>query len=215
MSGSFGKQGGAHIFSKPGPKKEGLNFSHTESKEAFKKFYNGLAERGAQKNQKYIPEKMDIFRPHVKDPLIEFGCHVGMNFEMFSAEGCRDITGIDCGHGFIEKAKELHGNSSTVTLIEAFIEDLPEDKKYKTIVMIDVLEHVINADWILKKAKNLLDKDGLILYCSPIEREGSRSHVRGITEEEIYSWFHQNKLKIYKQLPNYGGNIRLIAQHEK
>jgi len=216
MSGTFGKHGGAHIASRPNSKtKEGLDFSYLESKETFKEYYNKLGKKSNQQRQEYRPKKMDCFRPYISDPIIEFGCHIGFNFDMFITEGCNDITGVDCSNSLIEEATKRYGKSSKVTLIEALIEDLPEDKKYKTIVMTDILEHVIDISLILQKAKNLLDDNGYILYCSPSTREGSSSHVRGISKEEIVSLLKQYKLKAYKWFPGYGSDIRLIIQHEK
>jgi 2-polyprenyl-3-methyl-5-hydroxy-6-metoxy-1,4-benzoquinol methylase len=217
MSGEFGKKGGApHMPSqRPVYVKPEDSFDHIASKEKFHEFYNKL---GTQQNQMYATydaSRMDVFLPYVRGSVIELGCQNGMNFVKFLIAGATHITGVDCSDTFISLASGKYKNSPVVTLINSFIEDLSEDKKYDTVVLTETLEHVIDPDVIIKKVKNILADNGYLLYSAPEHRVGSSSHVRGITEKEIIELFKKYGLSVYVNLPRLDESIRLIAQHEK
>jgi len=208
-----------------------LDFSHINNRKNFYNYYKELGKNKRQLQQKYNHTRLDAFLPYLKDPIIELGCHIGFNLTKFAGLGFNDITGVDVSPTLIEEARRLmeiyhdlykqkkgheRFKKLSIILIESFIEDLPEDKKYKTVVLTDILEHVIDVHPILEKAKNLLDKDGLIFINSPDVRKGAEGHVRGVSKEEITKWLEDHDLGVYKWLYSQtGGDTTLIAVHNE
>lgn len=218
------------LYSKLKKKFPETDFSHIKSRKNFYKFYKELGKQDNQMEQKYDRCRLDVFLPYVKDPIIELGCHLGFNLQKFAGIGYFDITGVDVSPTLIKEAykrleiyydfyKQRKGHEMfkglSIKLIESFIEDLPEDKKYNTVVLTDILEHVIDVHPVLEKAKNLLGPDGLIFINSPDVLKGSNSHVRGVSKEEIVEWLDEHNLKVHKWLYSHtGGDTTLIATHK-
>lgn len=186
-------------------------WSHVKTKESFKKYYDEQSKDDRQLFQKYNSNRMGWFVDYLKDPIIELGCHMGFNLFEFAKKGFKDLTGIDCGSNYIKVAKERY-NIPQIKFIESFIEDLPEDKKYKTIILTEILEHVIDPNIVIQKAKRILEKGGYIFIACPDRRLGSESHLRGIGRIKMECFLKINDLKVFKWFNNTETN--LIAQHE-
>jgi len=197
-----------------------LDFSHIKSKKNYYEFYRRAGEL-APEDQSIIIERIGIFFPYLEDPIIELGCASGFNLVEFVKLGFSSVTGVDCSPTYLEKAKKRTKNFPQITLIESFIEDLSEDKKYNSIFLTEVLEHVIDIHVVLRKVKMLLDKDGYVFITVPSERCGTNAHVRGINPKEIVKLLKNHDLKVFRWfpdfqwlMPNYANTIRLIVEHE-
>lgn len=197
-----------------------LDFSHIESKKSYYEFYKKVGKL-SPKDQQVVIKRISSFLPYLESPIIELGCSSAFNLILFAELGFSSLVGVDCSPTYIKKAKKRIKKNSQITLVESFIEDLPEDKKYNTIVLTEVLEHVINVHPILEKCKKLLNENGYIFITSPSERCGSNGHIRGINKKEIVKLLKEHNLKVYKWfqdfqwiIPNYPSTIRLIAQHD-
>lgn len=205
-----------------------LDFSHIENKKKYYEFYKKVGEK-APSDQQAVIARIGNFFPYLEDPIIEFGCSSGYNLIKCVELGFTSITGVDCSPTYIKKARKRTKNFPQIILIESFIEDLPENKKYNTIILTEILEHVIDVNLVLKKARNLLNENGYIFITAPSKRCGPSGHVRGVNQEEITRWLKKHNLKIFKWFPSfqwvppnfpweiadYPPTIRLIAQHEK
>lgn len=180
------------------------NLEHLKDKEKFKGFYDRLGEMDIQKTQEYRTWRMEFIVP--KGKIIELGCHAGFDLIVYAQKGF-EITGVDVSTSLLELAKKKIAQQpeevqKRITLINSFIEDLPEDKQYDTIILTEVLEHVQEPFPILEKAKKLLAKDGRIYISTPSERWGNYSHVRGIDISEMYHLLNKNGfvvLDLYKK----------------
>lgn len=177
---------------------------HIKDRETFKGFYDRLGEMDIQKTQKYKDWRMKFIYP--KGKIIELGCHAGFDLIVYAKRGF-EITGVDISTSLLELAKgkisqQPEEVQKRITLINSFIEDLPEDKKYDTIILTETLEHVQNPVPVLKKAKNLLAKNGRIFISTPSQREGNYSHVRGISPFEMHALLNIadfTALEVYKK----------------
>lgn len=154
---------------------------HTASEEHFQAFYEELGRCPKQKKQNH-PEHTDFVTP--RGFILELGCHVGFNLIKFARMGYT-VLGVDISYTLLEEARrriwrEPEEVRNRIGLLQAWIEKLELTKKYETIILTEVLEHVIDPISILIKAHSLLTDDGLCYISVPVERTGTNSHVRGI-----------------------------------
>lgn len=190
-----------------------LDFSHTKDRESFREYYNEQGKKSLQLAQELNRARMSDFNGYFKDPLIELGSHAGFNAPFFVENGCNDITLVDCSENYIAEAIYRYGSSPRIKFICSMIEDLPEDKKYKTIVLTETLEHVLDPNEILKKCKNILDEDGIICITTPSERIGSEAHLRGFNKEDMTKFLNFHHLEVIKFFRDGTDGTKLIARH--
>ena len=108
--------------------------------------------------------------------FIEVGCGPFTNARII-LEQFPDIQDITLSDPLANQYMSLHrnctyrsgaitvgGKERTIKIIPNPIEDLPEDKKYDMVVMINVLEHCFDIPAILEKVNNLLSDDGCLIY---------------------------------------------------
>lgn len=171
---------------------------HTKSLGRFSAFYNELGKLKVQRDQKYVAYRSDWIIPNGK--IIELGCHVGFNLIYYARKGFY-ITGVDLSATLLEEARrrislQPREVREKIEIIKSFIEALPEDKKYNTVLLTETLEHVINPLTTLKKATALLADDGQIFVTSPATKVGNNSHVRGISRDFMKKLANDCGLKI-------------------
>jgi 2-polyprenyl-3-methyl-5-hydroxy-6-metoxy-1,4-benzoquinol methylase len=173
---------------------------HTKSLDRFSGFYHELGKLKVQHEQKYQAYRTDWIKP--KGEVIELGCHVGFNVIKWARDGF-NVTGVDISKSLLDQAKDRVRRQPRevrcrIKWIKSFIESLPVDKKYDTIVVTETLEHVINPLTILEKARDLLAKNGKIYVTSPNVKTGNNSHVRGVSSYYMRELAHKSGLKITK-----------------
>jgi len=171
---------------------------HTKTKNRFADFYNELGKMPQQKKQEYRAGRSNWIKP--KGEIIELGCHVGFNLIHYARLGF-NITGVDLSKSLLDEAKsrikkQIKEVRNRITIIKSFIEKLDTDKKYDTILLTETLEHVINPSPIMKKAKEMLKKDGSIFMTSPDKNTGNNSHVRGISLSYMTKLARANDMQI-------------------
>jgi 2-polyprenyl-3-methyl-5-hydroxy-6-metoxy-1,4-benzoquinol methylase len=167
---------------------------HLKDREVFKGFYDRLGEMEVQKTQDYKEWRMDFIKmgtPNIFDQVIELGCHAGFNLIHYARLGY-NVTGVDVSTSLIELAKEKISKESPdvrnrITLVNAFIEDLPDsfDVKYKFAIITETLEHVQDPLRILQRTTRLLTRKGIAFISAPSTRTGLYNHVRGINPAEM------------------------------
>jgi len=161
---------------------------HIKDKDRYKAFYEFSAEENRnvvlnsykRNNLKFIVPKGDI---------IDVGCHVGYNVIYYAERGF-NVTGVDISENAIRYATERVEKLSTevqdrITLINSDISDLGDVGKYDTVILMEVLEHVIDPEEAFGRTVPLMKKDATLYVSAPCERIGNFAHVRGITEEWI------------------------------
>jgi len=187
---------------------------HTDSREHFEAFHEELGRDLVQLNQNLRTAKMKFVKP--KGKVIELGCHCGFNLIHFAEQGY-DVTGVEISSTLIDEANrrisELDEDvRNRITIIHSWIEDLETDEKYDTIILTDVLEHVINPLHVLQKAKSILSDDGLIYINVPAIKTGTNAHLRGINSEEILELLRLSSLKLVWESDRI--KTQVIAAHE-
>ncbi len=160
---------------------------HTKSRERFESFYNELGKLAVQRNQSYQKHRMDFLK--AKGEVLELGCHTGFNLIHYAQQGLK-CTGVDISQPLLDVAQERINFlpkevQERITLIRSWIEDLVVDKQYDTILLTELLEHVIDPFAVLKKAKEFLKPNGIIYITSPSTHWGNNSHIRGVSREYL------------------------------
>ncbi|HYR84776.1 MAG TPA: class I SAM-dependent methyltransferase [Terriglobia bacterium] len=192
---------------------------HIRSRERFRDFYDELGRDPVQKAQTCQPERLGFVEPRGR--IIELGCHVGFNLVHYARQGFQ-IDGVDLSEVLLREAEKLIAKepaevASRIKLIHAFIEDLPPDPKYDTVLLLETLEHVIDPLPIVLKATELLAPDGTIFISAPSTRVGTYSHVRGVSVDEAIRMCHQANLSIetaYSETwRDAYRNIYVVARH--
>lgn len=158
---------------------------HIKDKQRFVSFYEKLGTEEIQKRQQVSEMRLDILEK-VKGTVIELGCHVGFQ-SIYLAERGHFVVGVDISSTLLEEAinrknslpKDVY---ERLTFIHSDIMNLPP-AKFDTILLTEVLEHVIEPFEILEKAIGFMHKDSILLVSAPNKRVGTYSHVRGITEQ--------------------------------
>lgn len=163
--------------------------NHIKSLDRFAGFYNELGKHEQIKKMGYVGWRMDWIKPI--GPIIELGCHAGYNLIHYAKQGF-NITGVDVSKSLLDEARSRISKQPVhirkkITTVKSFIEQLPTEDKYNTVLLTETLEHVINPKTTLEKARDLLTDKGLIYVTSPSERTGNNSHVRGISRKFLDS----------------------------
>lgn len=171
---------------------------HLKSKERFLAFYERLGMDDIQKQQQVVNSRLDVLEK-VKGTVIELGCHVGFQ-SIYLAELGHEVTGVDISSSLIHEANirknKLPGEiSNKLIFIKSDILDLPDLGKFDTVLLTEVLEHVIDPFEIIKKSIEFMHPESILLISAPKKRNGTFSHVRGITEEFLTD--SGNRLDIY------------------
>lgn len=105
-----------------------------------------------------------IFDRYIKDgPILELGPAEGIMTEYFAAK-YKDITVVDGSASF---CSELRKKFPQIRVEHSLFEDFMPDKKYESIILGHVLEHVMAPAQILKRIKNWLSPTGRIYAAVP------------------------------------------------
>lgn len=92
--------------------------------------------------------------------ILEIGCGSGINLQMLSAKGFKDLTGI-------EPSDRMKKNKKDYTNIKVVNNFSQIRRKFDLILMLDVLEHIKNDSAILNKLLNTLKKRGQMIITVP------------------------------------------------
>ena len=126
---------------------------------------------------KVLKERYQNYKFHVKQPILDIG---GANGDFLEFQGIKDATIIDLSVPEYPKFNFKY--------IKADVsKELPEiKKKYRTIFITEVLEHVKNPLYLLSQAYNLLENDGICYISIPYTEIGpDHHHVCRWTQKEI------------------------------
>lgn len=120
----------------------------------------------AKSFNRWLIEKIE---PHLQDPILEVGSGIGNLTEILIEKNYK-ITATDIDPEYIEILK--HKFTAVASNIEVKKMDINESDpsshvKYKSILLINVMEHIEEDKNSLRKLSNLLDKDGKIIVLVP------------------------------------------------
>jgi 2-polyprenyl-6-hydroxyphenyl methylase/3-demethylubiquinone-9 3-methyltransferase len=189
---------------------------HIKNREHFKAFYDELGKDPAQYVQTYYAPLSNFIVP--KGRILELGCHWGFNLIHWARQGFYCV-GLELSEGLVDYgigkiAQESKEVRERITLLRGWIEDFVPPEKYDTVVLTEVLEHVMDPLIIMQKAAECLTLDGLLYISAPAQKTGNYSHVRSITQQDIEYLLNHSGLKVFSwnQPLIESGNTALIAK---
>ena len=119
--------------------------------------------------------------------ILDIGCGGGLLCEPLSRFGA-NVTGIDASEKNINVAK-IHSkkNNLKITYICSSPENLDLKKKFDVILNMEVVEHVNDVNFFIKKSSEFLKKDGLMFVATL--NKTLKSYIFGIVGAEyIMRW---------------------------
>jgi 2-polyprenyl-3-methyl-5-hydroxy-6-metoxy-1,4-benzoquinol methylase len=114
-----------------------------------------------------MPEKYSkvLNRLSHKDSVLEVGCHSGYFTKVIMDKG-HDILGVEKDSEVVDTAR-----AGKIPVICGDIEDaatiLSLNKKFDTVLFMDVLEHLKDPADVLRRTKSILNKNGKIIITGP------------------------------------------------
>jgi 2-polyprenyl-3-methyl-5-hydroxy-6-metoxy-1,4-benzoquinol methylase len=164
---------------------ESDNESYRGEQVNYREQYNDYSKSRAQY---YLRDKFSTvtpwgFRNHVResvvvnlikqiefDSLIDIGCASGHTlFTLASIYPDSSFTGIDTGQKFIEIAK-ANATSNKVNNIDfecGLIEKYDYQSEFDIAILLEVIEHVIDENILMKSIKSLLVNNGVLIVSTP------------------------------------------------
>jgi len=165
------------------------------TKEELKKYYSfgyyqeyGFKEYAQRKNHivKYRFEPILSFFKEViinrgllreKIVSLDIGCALGFFIELLKKEGW-EAKGVEFSDDAAQYAKEKLG----LEVYTGSVEEIGfEDEYFDVITMLDVLEHVVSPNDILKEVNRILKREGLILVTVPNVSGAEVKGIKGLT----------------------------------
>ena len=127
--------------------------SVSDEKERQEKFPWNRSEFHSEYNAYLARYKVESCLKYIKgSSLLDIACGDGLMTNMFSSR-FENIVGVDANGAHLEKARQ---RLPSAKFYESLIEDLSNDEKFDTILMLDLLEHVKDPVGVLKKAASFL-----------------------------------------------------------
>ena len=136
------------------------------------------------KDSKYIGDELNIFqdavnwknywlnsvKEFISGDVLEIGAGIGINTKLM-LENYPIITSIVAVEPDKLLADQILDNITVgkqkVTVLNHYLENLPDDKLFDTILYIDVIEHIADDSLELEKAKSHLKKNGILIILVP------------------------------------------------
>lgn len=105
------------------------------------------------------------------EEILDVGCSSGIFDILLGREG-KIVTGVDIDIEAINKANELKGREGTlvqknINFICDSINEYKTEKKYDTIILSEVLEHMFYPDKIISKVDSMLKEKGALVITLP------------------------------------------------
>jgi len=99
------------------------------------------------------------------DSLLDIACGDGTLTALFcKSKKFKRVVGVDASKIQLKRAKK---NCPQAEFHESLIENFETDEKFDTVVMLNLLEHVVDPVFVLKKAASFLKKDGVLIVHVP------------------------------------------------
>ena len=126
-------------------------------------------------------------RPLKKISILDIGCGGGLLCEPMSRLGA-NVVGIDASYQNIKIAKfHAKKNNLKINYVCASPETLKTNKKFDVILNMEIVEHVDDLNFFIKKSSELLKKNGLMFVATL--NKTLKSYIFGIIGAEyILKW---------------------------
>jgi SAM-dependent methyltransferase len=174
------------------------------------------------KESKYIGNELTIFKEavnwkkywynsinkYISGDVLEVGAGIGINTNLI-LQNCQDvksIVSIEPDKSLANQImRNLTGETSKVTVLNQYLEDLSTDKKFDTIVYIDVIEHIEDDHSELNKAKLYLKEGGILIILVP-----AYNFLFSPFDEAVGHYRRYNKKILLKAIPDELSNLNLF-----
>jgi SAM-dependent methyltransferase len=174
------------------------------------------------KESKYIGNELTIFKEavnwkkywynsinkYISGDVLEVGAGIGINTNLI-LQNCQDvksIVSIEPDKSLANQImRNLTGETSKVTVLNQYLEDLSTDKKFDTIVYIDVIEHIEDDHSELNKAKLYLKEGGILIILVP-----AYNFLFSPFDEAVGHYRRYNKKMLLKAIPDELSNLNLF-----
>ena len=149
--------------------------------------------------------------------ILDIGCGGGLLSEPMSRLG-GNVTGIDASEKNIISAK-IHAkqNNLNISYFCNSPENFKSNKKFDLVLNMEIVEHVEDVNFFIKKSSELLKKNGL-MFVATLNRTLKSYTFAIIGAEYILRWLpigtHEwNKFLTPEELTNFGRKNSLAAKH--
>ena len=106
-------------------------------------------------------ERIRPFLSATKGPVLDIGCASGYFIDLMQQEGW-PVEAIELDQAMVVKLRERG-----LQIFDRPFEDFVSAKKYKSITLFDVMEHIPDLQTTFKKLHDLLDEDGVVAMITP------------------------------------------------
>ncbi|WP_075534748.1 bifunctional 2-polyprenyl-6-hydroxyphenol methylase/3-demethylubiquinol 3-O-methyltransferase UbiG [Candidatus Pelagibacter communis] len=148
--------------------------------------------------------------------ILDIGCGGGLLSEPMSRLG-GNVTGIDASEKNIISAK-IHAkqNNLNISYFCSSPENFKSNKKFDLVLNMEIVEHVEDVNFFIKKSSELLKKNGL-MFVATLNRTLKSYILAIIGAEYILRWLpigtHEwNKFLTPEELTNFGRKNSLLVQ---
>jgi hypothetical protein len=104
---------------------------------------------------------------HIRGNVLEVGAGNGSNIQIFQTHNFETWDCLEPDPNLSAKIKDKITIDRKISVITGTLDAINTNKKYDTIIYIDVLEHIKSDEEELKKAEQLLTSNGKIVILSP------------------------------------------------
>lgn len=167
--------------------KNSLNYQKEYGKSYFEQF---IAPQKTEKNknfQAYL--KLILAKKRNIKSVLDLGCGEGEFLKICSENNIKDLAGVDISEYAITKARKI--KNAKITKVNLEKQPLSyKNAKFDLVVAIDIVEHVINTDFLFSEIFRVLKNNGLLFITT--ENHGS-------SFDKIFSPF----------FPRHSGHINL------
>lgn len=108
-------------------------------------------------------QAQSVLENSVGESLLDLACGDGTVTSMVSPQ-FKKVVGVDASDRHLIKARE---RCPQVEFIESLIENYQPSEKFDTVMLLDILEHVVEPVSMLRKASSFLKKDGILIIHVP------------------------------------------------
>lgn len=172
---------------------------HLKNREAYKNFYEKLAEKYNNNgiNEQY--GRIRFFKEHFRGRILELGCQTG-GVTRILAKYADEVIAWDVAEGCIQKAKERSKKFKNIKFICGFAEDIKYKDEFDVVILFEILEHVFDAQLVVSLSMNVLKEGGDLFFSVPLESQilnGLGEHVRNFNITMIKNLFKDWKYDIW------------------
>ena len=113
-------------------------------------------------------KRTSIVLPYLKGDILDIGCGPGRNLELMRERNIpfSSYTGIEIDENLIQKLSAKYPDSKFYK-VDLDSEKIPVDRKFDTIVLLAVIEHIFNLKFLFVQLASLLKPNGRIILTTP------------------------------------------------